>query len=352
MRTRRGGRRGLGLHAAATAALLLGLLGQTLATAAPWYETAAIRALHARARAEGKVVVWATSQREVEWVQAPFARRFPGIRVEWYADINSPTKAIAEARAGRTTVDVFLYSLGGMLPLAERQLLAPVDWSTAGMDLSETAFAGHARFTHNGVFVFAYNRERVKASELPRTWDDVLDHRWKGRLVASEFLLPRMIAVLGLAWGEQKAAAYARALVGPNDVLITRAPRETFLQSGERVGGIGETVNSARLWAAQGLSIGHVIPTPVASVQFAVAVSAKAPHADAARLFAFWISSAEGKRARGEYRFDIDVRPGSEDPTYRRLVAENAPFIYETPGNMAEREALYRKLIPIVARQR
>jgi iron(III) transport system substrate-binding protein len=318
---------------------------------AQWHTAPAVQSLYEKAKGEGKVVLWGSVQRELDWEAGPFAARFPGIKLEWYADLNAPTKAIAEARAGRHGVDVFHVALGSMIPLAERKLLGTVDWQVFGVPASHTAFDGRAAFTHNIVFTFAYNTKLVSAAELPKTWEDVLDPRWKGKLTGSQFLLPRMIGVLGLAWGEQKATEYARALVDRAEVLVTRAPREAFLQSGERLAAVGEPVNSARLFAAQGLSIGYVIPQPVAASQFAVAVLAKAPHPNAAQLFAAWMASAEGKQARDRLRFDVDVLPGSQNEIYQKLKASGAAFVYETPENMSRREALYKKLTPIIARQ-
>jgi len=316
-----------------------------------WDRQPEVRELYEKAKAEGRVVLWGVQQREVDWEQAPFAERFPGIRIEWYADANIATKAIAEARGGRHAVDVVHAALGTILPLVDRKLLQPVRWSQFGVAAESTAFDARAAFTHSLVYTFAYNTRLVAQQELPRTWDDLLDPRWRGRLAASQFVLPRMIATLGLQWGEAKAVAYARALVDRNAVMITRAPRESFVQSGERVASIGEPANSARLWAAQGLSIGHVFPTPVGAAQVTVAVMADAPHPHAARLLAGWMASRAGKQARDRLRHDVDVGPGADNATYRALVAQGATFVHETAANVKQREALFRKLIPIVGGQ-
>lgn len=319
---------------------------------AQWHESPAVKNLYTQAKAEGKVVLWGSVQRELDWEAEPFGARFPGIKVEWYADLNAPTKLIAEARAGRHVVDVLHFSLGGMIPLAERKLLDTVDWRALDVPASRLAFDGRAAFTHNVVYAFAYNTKLVNAADLPKTWQDILDPRWRGKLAASQFLLPRMIGVLGLDWGEEAAVRFARALVDRADVLVTRAPRESFLQSGERLASIGEPINSVRLWAAQGLAIGYVIPTPVAAAQFAVAIANDAPHPHAARLFAAWMASEEGKRARDRLRYDVDILPGSDNEIFKKLVASGAKFIYETPQNMARREVLYKQLTPIIARQK
>jgi ABC-type Fe3+ transport system substrate-binding protein len=58
---------------------------------------------------------------------------------------------------------------------------------------------------------------------LPKTWNDFLDPKWKGRLGPWDFSL-----TAGLAWwrieiGEAAAIDYAQKLVKMQDVLLTRA---------------------------------------------------------------------------------------------------------------------------------
>ena len=99
----------------------------------------------------------------------------------------------------------------------------------------------------------------------------MLDERYKGKGASSTFLLPRLVGALGLAWGEDKALQFARDIVARMNFLLTRAPRESLLQSGERLYGFGE-IDSLRFApsTAEGLPVSQVVPEPVVVGQFGV----------------------------------------------------------------------------------
>ena len=75
------------------------------AVAADGQPNAAMQALYEKAKAEKEVSLWTPAAIEGSWVNDQFAKRFPGITVNLTADLQGATKIIAEARAGRHTVD-------------------------------------------------------------------------------------------------------------------------------------------------------------------------------------------------------------------------------------------------------
>jgi iron(III) transport system substrate-binding protein len=317
-----------------------------------WKDSPAVRTLYAKAKQEGKVVIWGPQQREVDWIPEAFGSMFPGIEVQWLGDNNLITKVIAEARAERHEVDVVHTSLGGIIPLDQRDLLAVVDWSMFGTSAGNIDLGGKAGLTNNLVYAVVYNNQKVKESELPRNWTDLLDPRYKGKMVGSVFLLPRLVGFLGVEWGEDKALQFARDLADKTDILLTRAPREAFLQSGERLYAVGEFEAASAYWAAQGLPVSYVIPQPVVATQFASVVLAKAAHPNAARLLAGWMTTPEAKRMREKMRFESDIRPGSDGEMAKKLHASAVKIVIETEQNMALREQIYDKASAILSGQK
>jgi ABC-type Fe3+ transport system substrate-binding protein len=314
-----------------------------------WPSSPSVKALYEKARAEGEVVLWGPQDRELDWIPAEFAKRFPGIKVTWSADRAANTKVITEQRAGRYAVDVLTFSLGGILPLSERKMLGTNDWQPWTADAQSVLLQGTTAALYNLVYTVVYNETLVKPADVPKTWDDLLQPRWKGKLVASQFLLPRLLGFFALEWGEAKATAYARALLDRQDTLITRAPREVILQRGERLIGIGEFVSAAMYWKSQGMTIGWAPMPLMAAAQFGVTPLAKAPHPNAARLLAGWMISSEAKAARERLRFDADVRPGAKTALAARLAATGAKIVYEDVPNMKARAAHYEALSALVA---
>ena len=334
---------------AATLAVAIGAALVTTRAQEEWQTSPALKALYERGRVEGQVVLWGPQDRELEWIPAEFGKRFPGIQVKWAADRAANTKIVTEHRAGRHAVDVFTFSLGGTLPLADRKMLGTNDWTIWSGDSRSALLGGTVAPLYNLVYSVVYNDTLVKPAELPKTWDDLLAPRWKGKLVASQFLLPRLLGFLALEWGPAKATEYARALVDRQDTLITRAPREVILQRGERLIAVGEFVSASLYWKSLGMPIGWV-PMPIMpAAQFGVSTLASAPHPNAAKLLAGWMITPEAKAARERLRFDADVRPGAKTNLAARLFSSGGRIVYEDVENMKARAAHYEAMSAIVA---
>jgi iron(III) transport system substrate-binding protein len=310
-----------------------------------------VKELYQAARKEGQVVIWGTHRREVEWIPAAFAKFFPGIDVQYLGDNDIAVKAIAEARAGRHQVDVYQNSLTGTLPVLQRDLLGPVDWSPFSIDRRNIAFDGKMAYTSNIVYTVAFNTRLVGEADAPKNWIDSLDERYRGKGASSSFLLPRLIGGLGLVWGEDKALQFARDIVVRMNLLLTRAPRESLLQSGERLYAFGEVDSLIRSVASEGLPVSQVVPEPVVVGQFGVTLMRSARHPNAARLLAGFLASAEGKEARLKATSQADYGPTSDNELARKLHSGKLQVAWDRPDNMAQREALFGRAAAILTGQ-
>jgi iron(III) transport system substrate-binding protein len=339
--------------AAITRCAAAGFAGMLLAggAAAQSFDDAKIKELYAAAKKEGQAIIWGTQRREVEWIPSAFAKVFPGIDVQFLGDNDIAVKAIAEARAGRHQVDVYQNSLTGTLPVMQRDLLTPVDWSPFQIDRRNLAFDRRMAYTSNIVYTVAYNNKRVSEADAPKSWVDILDERYKGKGTSSTFLLPRLIGGLGLVWGEDKALQFARDIVAKMNLLLTRAPRESLLQSGERLYAFGEVDSLIRAVAAEGLPVSQVVPEPVVVGQFGVTVMKNAPHPNAARLLVGFLASSEGKAARLKATSQADYGPTSDNELAKKLHAGKLQVAWDRPDNMAQREALFGRAAAILTGQ-
>jgi iron(III) transport system substrate-binding protein len=220
-----------------------------------------------------------------------------------------------------------------------------------GVTKDNTAFDGRMGFTNNIVYVVAYDTRKMSEADMPKTWDELLDPKFKDQMAGSLFLMPRLVSALSIKWGQDKALDFARKLANDTGILLTRAPRESILQAGERVIAAAEVDTLPKLWAAGGMPVKYVIPAPVVLGQFGATVLAKAPHPNAARLLAGWLASKEGKKAREKGNFEVDYRPGSDHPDAQRIYASGVPVIEDTVEGMEPRAALYKKAADILTGQ-
>ncbi|HXR87616.1 MAG TPA: extracellular solute-binding protein [Stellaceae bacterium] len=311
------------------------------AAAADWQPNAAMMALYEKAKAEKEVSLWTPAQIEGGWVNDQFAKRFPGITVNLTADLQGATKIIAEARAGRHTVDNWTFAIGGMLEVQKRGLLAKQDWAAYGIDPKDTFFDGEAAATHNFVYTTIYSKAAVKPADLPKTFDDFTDPKWTGKLVAQSFLLPRMMGFFALEWGPDRAEKWGRTLIEDRKMLIINSPSEPYLKSGERVMAVGESISLAYQYQADGLDVAYRTLDLVPAGQFAVTVLKDAPHPNAALLLAAWLSSDEGKFYYEKLIHEADVRPDSKSDLAAEIRKSGAKIVLENLDTMALRAKYY-----------
>jgi len=317
----------------------------------PWRESAAAKTLYERAKGEGTVVMWGTNVREVDWIPKAFSQSFPGIDVKVVGDNNISTTAIAEARAGRHQVDVFWHSLAGIAPLLERDLVEPIDWSMFGVAADNTFADKKLGVTNTMVFAFMYNTKLADPKLLPKKWSDVLNPSLKDKMVVSDFLIPRLTGALVFSLGHPDAMKFARSLRDDMGLLLTRAPRQPIIASGERIYSLVELDQQVRLWKSEGLPVDYVVPEPVTAAQFVAAAMAKAPHPNAARLLAGWLASEEGKGAREQAIFTADYRPNSKSAIGRKLLATGVKIHFDDLSQVADRNKYFKEAGDIISGQ-
>ena len=171
--------------------------------------------LVAGAKKEGQVVLYSTmTVQDGRALAAAFEKKYGVKLVHWRGSAEKIVqRALAEARSAHDGADVFETSSHRMEALRREQLLEDF-YTPAFAELSPAAFAkGHrqwvaARFAF---FVLGYNTRLVNASELPATYEDLLQPRWNGRL-AIESTDVLWFAALVKSMGEQKGLAFFRRL--------------------------------------------------------------------------------------------------------------------------------------------
>ena len=137
------------------------------------------------ARKEGNLNIYTSAQSDdMGALVAGYEKKY-GVKVSvWRAGSEKVLqRAVTEARGNRFTVDV-VETNGPELESMSREKLFQAIKSPVLADLIPAAIRPHGEWvgTRLNVFVQAYNTNLVKKEELPKTWDDLLHPRWKGRL--------------------------------------------------------------------------------------------------------------------------------------------------------------------------
>ncbi|HET7402208.1 MAG TPA: ABC transporter substrate-binding protein, partial [Usitatibacter sp.] len=146
-------------------------------------------AVHAQspecARKEGEVMVYHSTQLEdLKPVFDAFTAKY-GVKVtDWRSSSeNVVQRVISEARANKNVVDLIENNSPEQEALRREKLLRRME-SPHFADMRPGTLGAHHEYATStmDVFVQAYNTEKVKREELPKTFEDLADTRWKGRL--------------------------------------------------------------------------------------------------------------------------------------------------------------------------
>jgi iron(III) transport system substrate-binding protein len=257
---------------------------------------AADDALLSKAKAEGKVAFYANIT-AVEPIMKAFTDD-TGVKAE-YTRI-STTKfvatAITEHEAGKFMADVIQGPLPVLNLLKEKGMLAAY---------RSPAAAGYPEWTRKDdrIQLFGieyvgliYNKERVKPADVPKRYEDLADPKWKDKIVmANPANHPTTISwLIGLKENVFKSEAewmkFVKGLAANKPMFVASfGPTPAPIESGEKLIGISMpkyivTKAPAPLdWAR--------LSQPLMGTPRAIAVSATAPHPNAARAFVdYWLS--------------------------------------------------------------
>ena len=246
------------------------------------------RALVEAAKKEGEVMVYHSTQTEdLKPVFDAFSKKY-GITVrEWRSSSeNVVQRVIAQTRAGKLEVDLIENNSPEQEALRRENMLRRMQ-SPHFANMRPGTLAAHQQYATStlDVFVQAYNTEKVKPEEVPRSYGDLLHPRWKGRLGIEATDEPWFGTLLGLM-GEARGEKLFRDIVAANGVSVRKGHTllANLVASGEIP--LALTVYSYKptQLKAKGAPIDSVVLQPAVASLHAVAVHAKAPHPHAAAL--------------------------------------------------------------------
>ena len=274
---------------------------------------AADPALIAAAKKEGEVV-WYTTQivnQLVRPVTAAFEKKYPGIKVRSTRANATETavKILNESKAGRVQSDIF-DGTTTVVPLkAEGYVLK---WlPDAAKEYPAELKDPEGFWIANNLFVITpgFNTSLVKKGTEPRTYADLIDPKWRGKLAWNGFPTSSgaggFIGTVLTEMGQEKGMAYLRALSKQNVANLRGSAREVLDQviAGEYSVALQIFNHHAVISAKKGAPVDW-IPMEPATVTLSVAsIHKNAPHPNAAKLLVDFIVSKEGQEVfrRADY---------------------------------------------------
>lgn len=292
-------------------------LGLLLLLILPTAQAAAPDSRIEGAKREKRLVWWATlSSTEANEVIKRFNRRYPFVEVEhWRATGEVIAEKIwAEFHAKRHTWDVVLGGENRKFPdLIKAGILQK--WSVPG--LANVHKQGRDRNGYwvvmgGNVIVPAYNTTLVPSSQAPRSWEDLLDPKWKGKLAVTTDVKPWVVLAQPGAWEKEKVRKYISRLAANKPQIINgHTQAVALLAAGEFAIAAEVYLYRVRMLMKKGAPVDWARVNPVLFTGSAFILSKNAPHPNAAYLWLDWIFSDEGNKAVDEITGKGNPFPGS-----------------------------------------
>lgn len=302
------------------------------------------------AKKEGELVWYTTTSLEASKAFVDrFQRKYPFIKPVLFRTDVGPllNRILFESRVEKFAWDV----VGGggelFLPLMGKRLFLPYRSPEANMiddDLVDKE--GYWTAYSVSIYVLGFNTGLVKKEDAPKSYDALLESRWKGKKVSIDTWAGVLHALMRV-WGKERAVSYFTRLHRQDPVLKGgNTLRVQLLAAGEfpLATGLAHTIQGMN---RRGAPVDWVALEPAVARVIAAMLGAKAPHPNAGKLFIDFLLSKEGQEMlRGFQRVPVrkDVAP---DPArlfrgYQRVVMHPESF-----KNLDETLKLYEEIFSL-----
>ena len=323
---------------------VFGLTGSAFAAADPKIIEAAKR--------EGELGWWSTiAQDQSQKLVDEFMKLYPFIKASYWrsGSVGLHNKILIEARAGLSTWDVVSQTTPEFIyELKQKKIIAPYnspERSQFSADLKDKD--GFWTGTYALPTGLGFNTQQVKKEDVPRSYKDLLDAKWKGGKISVDDENYELLVGLVQAWGKNAAVEYLKALAAQAPVIGRGATQRTqMLGAGEFPLAISYT-HTVEWSKSQGSAVDWVNLEPVIIKFDGIMLDAKAPHPNAGKLFIDFVLSRQGQELLKSFR-RVTLREGV-DPDPPRLIKGFKRIVLhpDRSQNAQESLKLYREIFGV-----
>ena len=283
-----------------------------------------------RAKTEKEVTVYSSLQTsDSEPFSRAFNKRYPFLKLNIYriSGQKQVIKIQTELNAGQHLMDVTNGSAAQAYAIQktgalDRYLSPQREFFSPSHKDKDGYFAP----TFINPVVLGYNTKLVKSNEVPRSYEELLQPKWKGQMILDTEEFP-WFAVLLKHFGREKGLDYMRRLA-KQDILMGRGrtTQAQLIMAGERSIGIALNSSSVVDFKMQGAPIDWAILDPYYAKPNMIMLARHAPHPHAAALLIDWTLSEEGQSMLATFGYVVA----------RRGVKQSVPALLEKQSFLAD----------------
>jgi iron(III) transport system substrate-binding protein len=291
------------------------------------------RLLEGARKENGLMIYTSLTVEDINAIAAAFEKKY-GIKPKiWRAGSEKVVQRITtEARAGRFEYDV-VDTNSPELEFLRREKLLQKAHSPYFADLIPQAVTSHREWvgTRLNMFVQMYNTNLVKKEDLPKSYQDLTNPKWKGRL-GIETEDTDWFSTVVKDMGEEKGLKVFRDIVATNGMSVRKGHTllAGLVASGEVPYALTVYSHGADKLKNKGAPVDwHMVPPGVVRVN-GMALAKKPSHPHAAALFYdFMLSEGQAILARGDY-LPSSRKAGSLADTKQFKFFDAAAFLDES----------------------
>jgi ABC-type Fe3+ transport system substrate-binding protein len=290
------------------------------------------------AKKEGAVTIYSSvTVDDMKVLAAAFEKKY-GVKLQaWRASSESILqRAIVENRGGRYDVDAIETSAADMEALYRERLFQEIKTPLIA-DIVPAAIRPHGGWIGDRLNIIsaAYNTNLVRKADLPKSYEDLVSPRWKGKLgIEADDAV--WFGALATELGEQKAIRLFRDIVRTNGLSVRKGHTliANLVVSGEIPLALTVYHYKAEQLKVAGAPLDWFVMPPGLARFLGTGVMRRAPHPHAALLFLdFMLSDAQ------QLLLDRDFTP-----TNVKVKPLDVPFKVIDPAQVLDQGDKWQKL--------
>jgi iron(III) transport system substrate-binding protein len=277
----------------------LGIVAMAATIAAVSPASAQSRAQLIAQAESGPPVVWyeSSTEEELSKVLAEFNKKYPKIKMRHVRMIGAnqvAARAIQEVQARGTTADLLSAGVDRSLELQKAGILQSVNWAQLGINKS-VVINEYVVVTSDTIWALAWNTDKVKEAEVPKTWEELTDPKWAGRI--GSWNRAAFYGMISREWGDAKTTEQVEKLVKLKPTLFsTTFSLSQQIGSGEvDLGVVGHFTAQPPMRGGAPIKIRVLNPAAVNYTYTGISKSGK--NTAGAKVFLHWLSTPEGGKA-------------------------------------------------------
>lgn len=256
----------------------------------------------AGAKKEGKVVIYGSLETSTVNILEKLFKQKYGVDIDywWSASTKVTDRIMTEFRAGKQLFDVTLNHSPLLKIMKKEGVMGKLNSPAFKFYPAEVFDPEVGPAYRNVVIGIIYNEAYIKPSEAPKSYEDLLDPKWKGKFVMADptrhTTTIQWLASFHKIMGKEKAERYIRGLAAQKPVFADSiTPASQKILSGEVPIGFAFTKYIA-IYGKEGAKVDYVKVDKMLGDGQYMGISSKPPHPNAAQLFIDFFLSEEGMK--------------------------------------------------------